>query len=172
MVYPCADPDVRRNASATPTFRDIVYENIVLRRGGLQMSVQGLPESPITGVEFINVRRKALHTRTQFLGAMKSLTSQVSRAGLFRRLCRSATGASGLGREAVVLGWRVRQGSAVGAVRARGGPLRSAHAGWVVSALFCARARSGDCLINIGVRVHGDAVRPCWWQPCSMHLSG
>ena len=52
--YPCPNPN-RTNATATPTFRNILYEDIVLRRGGLQMSIQGLPESPIEGVRFRNV---------------------------------------------------------------------------------------------------------------------
>ena len=46
---------VTRNASATPTFRNILYEDISLRHGGLQMSIQGLPESPIANVSFVNV---------------------------------------------------------------------------------------------------------------------
>ena len=55
MVYPCAQPNVTRNASATPIFRNIVFEDMLLKNGGLQMKIQGLPESPITGVRFKNV---------------------------------------------------------------------------------------------------------------------
>ena len=55
MVWPCADANITRNASATPVFRNIVYEDVVLRRGGLQVTVQGLPESPIQNVSFRNV---------------------------------------------------------------------------------------------------------------------
>merc|ERR1712183_865042 len=53
MFWPCGKGPT--NASATPTFRNIVYEDIVLRRGGLQMSIQGLPESPVKNVSFRNV---------------------------------------------------------------------------------------------------------------------
>ena len=55
MVYPCPNPSVVRNASATPIFRNIVYEDVVFERGGLQMSIQGLPESPVHNVTFLNV---------------------------------------------------------------------------------------------------------------------
>ena len=54
MVYPCPNRS-RTNATATPTFRNILYENILLRHGGQQMSIQGLPESPIRNVRFKNV---------------------------------------------------------------------------------------------------------------------
>ena len=55
MVYPCPMPNVTRNASATPIFRNITFEDIVFQQGGLQVMIQGLPESPITGVQFRNV---------------------------------------------------------------------------------------------------------------------
>ena len=55
QLWPCAMPNVTSNAWATPTLRNITFDNIMLLKRGLQMMIQGLPTSPITGVRVRNV---------------------------------------------------------------------------------------------------------------------